>query len=110
MSAASDLSLLPRDVDLDRFATVTETSVADEYLNATAVAETTVVELDPQLQRALIDVGYQIIGHDNEGFEAEIFFARSEETLGTFRLREGPCEGQVTVRFLYTSPRYARVS
>lgn len=95
---------------LDRFATVTETSVADDYLNATAVAETTVVELDPELQRALIDEGYEIIGHDNEGFEAEIFFARSEKTLGTFRLREGPCEGQVTVRFLYTSKRYERGS
>ena len=101
---------MPRDVELDRFATVTEISVADDYLNATAVTRTTVVELDPELQRALIDEGYEIIGHDNEGFEAEIFFARSEKTLGTFRLREGPCEGDVTVRLLYTSKRYSRTS
>jgi hypothetical protein len=110
VSATSDLGLLPRDVELDRYATITEVSVADDYLNATAVTDATVVELDPELQRALVNAGYEIIGHDNEGFEAEIFFARSQETLGTFRLREGPCEGQVTVRFLYTSARYERGS
>jgi len=81
--------------------------VQDEYVNVSALAETTVVELDPALQRSLLDEGYQIIGHDNEGFEAEIFFARDERTLGTFTLREGPCEGHVTVRLNYTSKEIA---
>jgi hypothetical protein len=106
-TGAVDLSLLPRDVELDRFAEIQEIVREDEYVNVAALAETTVVELDPSLQRSLLDAGYEIIGHDNEGFEAEIFFARDERTLGTFRLRAGPCEGHVTVRLIYTSPRIA---
>lgn len=82
--------------------------VKDDYLNVEALAEDTVVELDPALQRSLLASGYEIIGHDNEGFEAEIFFARDERTLGTFRLREGPCKDHVTVRLVYTSEKMTR--
>jgi len=106
-TGAVDLSLLPRDVPLDRFADIHEIVMKDDYVNVAALAEDTVVELDPALQRSLLDEGYEIIGHDNEGFEAEIFFARDERTLGTFRLREGPCDGHVTIKLIYTSKRIA---
>ena len=68
------------------------------------VSDELIVELDPQIQRHLVAGGFEIIGHDNEGFEAEIFFRRGAKTLGTILMREGPCEDQVTITLLYTAP------
>lgn len=65
-----------------------------------AVSTKTVVELYPPLARAILDAGYSIVSSDNEGFEAEIFFG-DETTTGAYRLREGPCKDEVTVRLLF---------
>ena len=62
------------------------------------VSEQEIVAIDPPLQRSLLEAGYEILSHDNEGFEAEIFFARGSQTVGTIIMREGPCEGQATLR------------
>ena len=71
-----------------------------DALGITAVSEKTVVELYPPLARAVLAAGYSIVASDNEGFEAEIFFG-DDRVTGAYRLREGPCEGEVTVRLLF---------
>jgi len=68
---------------------------------ATVVSEESVVELHPQIARTVIDSKYKIVGADNEGFESEIYFSFRGAFAGAFRLREGPCEGQVTVRLVF---------
>lgn len=105
-----DLSLLPRDVPLDEWGVVDAIEVDAGFVGARAVSETSIVELYPVIARATVDAGYEILSGDNEGFEAEIFFERGEDTTGTYRLREGPCEGQVTIRLLYGSERYRELS
>lgn len=101
-----DTSLLPRDVPLQRFATITELEIKGGFLGAEATTDTRIVELFPPLARALLDSGYDILASDNEGFEAEIFFGRGKKVTGTFLMREGPCKDQVTIRLLYGAPRY----
>ena len=105
----SDLSLMPRDLPLQRYATVTQIGTSKGFLGVASTSEESIVELFPRLSRALIDGGYEIRAADNEGFEAEIYFTRGH-TLGSFRMREGPCEGQVTVRLLYRDKRYENAS
>lgn len=105
-----DLSLLPRDVPLDEWAVVDQIEVRSGFLAARGVTETKIVELYPVIARAIVDEDYTILSGDNEGFEAEIFFKRGRGTTGNYFLREGPCEGQVTIRLLYGSDRYRRLS
>ncbi|MDP9067286.1 MAG: hypothetical protein M3N53_02920 [Actinomycetota bacterium] len=105
----ADLSLLPRDVPLDEWGIVDQVEVQGGFVGARAVSETKIVELYPMMARATVDAGYSILSGDNEGFEAEIFFERGKGTTGTYRLREGPCAGQVTIKLLYESERYRRL-
>jgi hypothetical protein len=109
-SPLADTSDLPPDLPVDEVSEVVEMRVRKGFLAAQGVTETSIVELYPQLSRALLDEGYEIISGDNEGFEAEIFFRRGRGTTGTYLLREGPCEGQVTLRLLYGSKRYRGAS
>ena len=109
-SQAADLSLLPEDIPLDSWGTVAEIEVADGFLGARAVTTTRIVELYPVMARATVEAGYTILSGDNEGFEAEIFFQRGGGTTGTYRLREGPCGDQVTIKLLYQAERYRRLS
>ena len=104
----ADLSELPRGLPMDAWGNVTEIEVSDGFLSATAVTETGIIELYPVMARAVSESGHTILAGDNEGFEAEIFFERGEGTTGTFRLREGPCAEQVTIRLLYEAERYRR--
>lgn len=101
-----DISLLPKDVPLQRLATITELEIKGGFLGAEATTDTSIVELYPPLARALLNSDYDILSSDNEGFEAEIFFGRGKNITGTFLLREGPCKDQVTIRLLYGAPRY----
>jgi hypothetical protein len=70
---------------------------------------TQIIELDPQFQRDLLANGYQIVSHDNEGFEAEIFFAKHGGTTGVFSLHDYPCrKGTVRLKLVYGSKELQR--
>lgn len=109
-SQVADLSLLPEDIPLDEWGTIDQLGVSDGFLAARALTTTPIVELYPVMARATSEAGYTILSGDNEGFEAEIFFERGKGTTGTYRLREGPCKDQVTIRLLYEAERYRRLS
>lgn len=97
---ASDADEAPKELELHRHATIIDVKRRAGALGITAVSGLTVVELYPPLARAILDAGYSIVSSDNEGFEAEIFFG-DDRVTGAYRLREGPCEDQVTVRLLF---------
>ena len=43
--------------------------------------------------------GYERLGEDDEGFEAEIYLARGAEVYGVARLREDPrCDGRTSLQ------------
>jgi len=91
---------VPSELQLARHATITDVTRKGTAVGVTAISDLTVVELYPPLARAILDAGYSIVSSDNEGFEAEIFFGDDKST-GAYRLREGPCNEQVTVRLLF---------
>lgn len=71
------------------------------FAAVTVITRESVVELYPQLARGLLEGGHEILSGDNEGFEAEIFFALRDGRVGRYVLREGPCKGDVTLHILY---------
>jgi len=103
----AERSLLPPDITFDDHATIIGQQVEKGFLITEARSELMVVELDPIIQRDLLENGFEILSHDNEGFEAEIFFARGKEFVGTFTLRD-LCEGQIRVRLVLGAKRYEK--
>ena len=97
-----DLDLLPAGLPLDEWGTVVEISERRGFVGAEAISEMTIVELYPEISRAVSDGEYVTISGENEGFEAELFFQKGPDT-GTFLLRKGPCKGQVTIKLIYGS-------
>jgi hypothetical protein len=88
----------PPALRIDALGTVTEVARERRAVNAVAVTDGTIEELQPRVARALEDAGYTIVGQENEIVEADVFFSRGEQTTGGAKLLEGPCEGQVTIR------------
>lgn len=78
------------------------------FLNVVVHSDMLIIEADPPLQRALLEEGYEVLSHDNEGFEAEIFFARGPKVVGTFSFRE-LCEGKIKISLVYGSERYEKM-
>jgi hypothetical protein len=91
---------VPDEFAIDEVASITHVRERRRFIGIEAVTDTSIVELYPVLARSLLDSGFQILSGDNEGFEAEIFFARGDKATGTYILVEGPCEGLVTIRLL----------
>jgi hypothetical protein len=92
---------LPRVLDQSAHGKVVEVGRRRGFTAVRIVSRETVVELYPQLARGLLERGHEILSGDNEGFEAEIFFALRDGRPGRYVLREGPCRGEVTLHILY---------
>lgn len=87
---AADLSMMPRGLELDELGTVVKAGEKHGFVSARAVATEGVEKLYPPLTKLLREGGFEIVGEDNEGFEAEIYFTRGEDT-GSILLRRGNC-------------------
>lgn len=89
------------------FGDVVDVKVKKGFLIVELRSDQLVIEADPPIQRELLASGYEILSHDNEGFEAEIFFARGQDVVGTFTLVD-LCDGQIRIRLVYGSDRYKK--
>jgi hypothetical protein len=87
---ASDLSALPEGLELDDLGTVVRAGEAHGFVSARAIAADGVEGLYPPMTKLLRKSGFEIVGEDNEGFEAEIYFTRGIDT-GSVLLRQGNC-------------------
>lgn len=106
---AVDEELIPKDLPVELFGDVVATTVSKGFLTVDALSPTQIIELDPLLQRDLIAHGYQIVSHDNEGFEAEIFFVRDPRTTGILSLHNNPCRpGLVRLKLVYGSKEFSK--
>ncbi len=65
---------------------------------------TSIIELYPPLARQVIDAGYTIVSSENEGTDAEIFFARGR-VAAVYLMRQGPCDELVTITLDYVRER-----
>jgi len=100
LEPASNLSVLPQGISLDEYGTVVRARERNGFVGARAVAEGEVDKLYTPLLELLQDGGYEIVGEDNEGFEAEIYFTRAANT-GSLILRQGECEGETNITLTY---------
>ena len=97
------LAELPAGLDLRRTGTVTQvTTGAGGFVSATAIADSTIDETFTTFPGVLSKAGFEVVATENEGVEADIFFARGEAATGSVKFTEGPCEGQVTTRLTVT--------
>jgi hypothetical protein len=97
---AADISALPDGIALEEFGTVVRARKRNGFVGAQAVADAAVDKLYAPLLDLLKDGGYEIIGEDNEGFEAEIFFTRATNS-GSLILRRGDCAGATNIILTY---------
>jgi hypothetical protein len=91
----------PRDLELPEELVVTAVQRSKGFVTVTGVADSSVEEIYGPSETALVDSGFTIINRDFEGFEAELFFAKGNDTAGAVRIRIGPCPDQVTLTILY---------
>ncbi|MBA2724862.1 MAG: hypothetical protein H0U53_02635 [Actinobacteria bacterium] len=93
---------IPPDIEalaLERWGTITKSEARAGFLGAVAVSEQQVVEIYPDMVRRL-GASYTFLGGDNEGFEAELSFADSEDRVVSFTLTEVACD-KVLIRALF---------
>jgi hypothetical protein len=105
--ALSEPSKLPKDIDLSAYGTLISQEIKSGFLISEARSDLLVVEADPLIQRDLFAHDFEVLSHDNEGFEAEIFFARGKEIVGTFSLHN-LCRGQIRIKLVLGADRYNR--
>ena len=101
---AERADIVPDDLGLDEQGTITAANRRGRRLTATLVTDTAIVELYPPLARRLLDSRYTIVSGENEGTDAEIFFARGPIT-GVYLMRGGPCGDLVTLTLDYVRQR-----
>lgn len=94
------LKTLPKKLPFDEWGTIIKVTEKAGFVGAEVISEVQIVELYPEISRAVRDGGYETVSGENEGFEAELFFQKGPNT-GTFLLREGPCKEQVTLKLIY---------
>lgn len=93
---------LPADLPLIEDVELTDVTRREGFVAVSAVAAgRTVDDLYGPLVEAVSAEGFDLLGQENEGFEAEVYFARRTEVAGIASLRRGPCPGQVTVSIMY---------
>jgi len=68
------------------------------YFVIDARADGKITDLTIDFQRVVSDAGFDVAGSDDEGFEAEVFFARGNVAAGQIFLRESACPGLVDVK------------
>jgi hypothetical protein len=90
------LTTLP--IDLSRAGTVTKVTSGNGKVGATAVSEAAVDDVYKNLRGMLGSAGFRVTAGETEGFEAEIYYARGKDRAGSFKLVQGPCEGQTTIK------------
>lgn len=101
---------VPEPLAVPEGARVTELVEQEGYVVLSAVAEGGVDDVYGPMEEELKAGGFEIVGRDYEGFEAELFFVSERDgagedggdsSAGVVRVRLGPCPEQVTLSILY---------
>lgn len=84
--------------DLTGVATPIGVTTEDGFLVLTARAEGSVQDLTTEFLAVVEEAGFDVAGSDDEGFEAEVFFAAGKVAAGQVILTSSSCPGAVDVR------------
>lgn len=80
---------------------MTEAQVKKKFVALKGFSRSSVDELFEDARPLLMSNGFDVINTDFEGFEAELYFAQSASLAGIVSMREGPCDGYVSVSVIY---------
>ena len=92
---------IPSDFPWPPEVSVTEARSEKGFVSLEGFTTRSVEDLFESARPVLIEHGFDVINTDFEGFEAELYFAKSDSLAGIVSLREGPCDGYVKVNVLY---------
>ena len=92
---------LPPDFPWPDGVSPTEAQVQEKFVSMEGFSERSVEELFEDARPLLLSHGFDVINTDFEGFEAELYFAKSADLAGIVSMREGPCDGYVKVNVIY---------
>jgi hypothetical protein len=84
--------------DLSDVAEPIAVATTNGYLAIDARSTGAIPDLTIEFQQMLDDAGFDIAGSDDEGFEAEVFFARENVAAGQVVLTQSTCAGLVDVK------------
>lgn len=96
---------VPADLDLTDFGTLTRLEVDGGFTSYRVEGEGSVQDVYVPVTRQLRDDGWNLVGSENEGVDAEVFFARGTTETGVIMLRELDCAGTVAIEVTVSSPK-----
>ena len=92
---------IPSDLPWPDEVSMTKAEVNQQFISIEGFGQETVERYFEDAQPDLRAKGFDIINTDFEGFEAELYFAKTDRLAGIVSMREGPCDGYVKVNVIY---------
>jgi hypothetical protein len=88
---AARAALIPEPFLLDGDATVATAGRRRGGVTAVLSVQTSVQDALPPYKKAIAEEGFELVGEDNEGFEAEIYL-RHKRLIGAVQIRRSLCD------------------
>lgn len=98
---------VPDDLDLTEFGTLVRFETVEALVSYRVEGEGSVQDLYVPVTRLLEDGGWDLVGSENEGVDAEVYFARGTTETGALLLSELDCPGTVAIEVTVNSPAAA---
>jgi hypothetical protein len=93
---AAKPSLIPQELLLDGDAEVASANRRKGGVTGVLNIQMSVQDAFPIYKKAVERAGFELVGEDNEGFEAELYLKRGKE-LGSLQIRTSVCEDAAVV-------------
>jgi hypothetical protein len=95
---------VPTDLDLTTFGTLTRLDVDRGFTTYRVETTSSVQDLYVPITRQVRRDGWELVGSENEGVDAEVYLARREGDTGVIRLNDLECAGTVAIEVAVDRP------
>ena len=95
---------VPADLDLTTFGTLTRLDVDQGFTTYRVETTSSVQDLYVPITRQVRRDGWELVGSENEGVDAEVYLARREGDTGVIRLNDLECAGTVAIEVTVDRP------
>ncbi len=102
--AISDDARVPADLDLTTFGTLTKLDVNGGFTSYRIETKSSVQDLYVPITRQVRRAGWDLVGSENEGVDAEVYLSRREGDTGVIRLNDLECGGTVAIEVAVDRP------
>ena len=99
-----DATGVPPDLDLTGFGVLTRVDVDGGFVSYRVESAKSVQDLFVPVTRALRRDGWSLVGSENEGVDAEVYFARGQSETGVVVLDDLGCDGAVAIEVTVSGP------